>query len=85
MQTIGYGELKSNFDKAWQYSKSEPVFISEQGENVRVLLSFTEFLALTSTKPKTNADKIGMSLDDLAKLDGDIEFSFDEIAKEVVL
>ena len=85
MQTIGYSELKSNFDKAWQYSKSEPVLIREQGENVRVLLSFDEFLALTSAKPKTNTDKIAMSLDDLAKLDDDIEFGFDEIAKEVVL
>lgn len=85
MQTIAYNDLKSNFDKAWQYSKNEPVLICEQGKNLRVLLSFDEFLALTSNKPKTNADKIGMSLDDLAKLDDDIEFGFDEIAKEVVL
>ncbi|WP_323841970.1 MULTISPECIES: hypothetical protein [unclassified Moraxella] len=85
MQTIGYNELQNNLDKAWQSSKNEPVIIREQGENVRVLLSFDEFLALTSTKPKTNADKIAMSLDDLAKLDDDIHFGFDEIAQEVVL
>lgn len=53
MQTIAYNELKSNFDKVWQYSKSEPVLIHEQGENVRVLLSFDEFLKLTNQSPTT--------------------------------
>ncbi len=85
MQTIGYSELKSDFDKFVKYSQKEPVIICEQGENLSVLVSFKEFVALTNSKPKTNADKIAMSLDDLAKLDDDIEFGFDEIAKEVVL
>ncbi|OOR88272.1 hypothetical protein B0181_08510 [Moraxella caviae] len=74
-------------NQAWQYSQKEPVVIGDDDEK-RVLISYAfyqKLLAQYQQTHKTNAERLGMSLEDLA-LAGDVEFDrVHDLPKEIDL
>lgn len=56
----------------WQVNENEPVFIVNDEKTSHVVLSYALYQQLL--QKNSNADKLGMSLVDLAKIDDDFEF-----------
>lgn len=58
--------------QTWQVNENEPVFIVNDEKTSHVVLSYALYQQLL--QKNSNADKLGMSLVDLAGVDDDFEF-----------
>ena len=72
MQTISSREFNQNVAKAKNMSDTAPVCITDRGEPAYVLMNYAAFRALEK-HPKNNADRLGMSQEDLDFV-GEVEF-----------
>lgn len=66
--TITTHECTNNFNQALQAAYREPVFITDQGQPVQVLLSFQEYQRLNSNKPSI-VDLIAMNTTDIIEFE----------------
>ncbi|RZK11430.1 MAG: type II toxin-antitoxin system Phd/YefM family antitoxin [Flavobacterium sp.] len=73
MTTLSSRDFNHNVSKAKSLSRNEPVFITDRGIPSHVLLSYQQYELLLK-KTLSNADRLGMSQQDLAKIDDDFEF-----------
>ena len=72
MQTISSREFNQNVAKAKNMSDTAPVCITDRGEPAYVLMNYAAYRAL-NTHPQSNAERLGMSKEDL-EIVGEVEF-----------
>ncbi|WP_369583434.1 type II toxin-antitoxin system prevent-host-death family antitoxin [Kingella oralis] len=72
MQTISSREFNQNVAKAKNMSDTAPVCITDRGKPAYVLMNYAAYQSLNK-HPKSNAERLGMSVEDL-ELVGEVEF-----------
>ena len=66
-------DFNHTVSKAKSMSRHEPVFITDRGTPSHVLLSYQQYELLLK-KTQSNAERLGMCIEDLTQIDDDFEF-----------
>ncbi|TXJ07440.1 MAG: type II toxin-antitoxin system Phd/YefM family antitoxin [Acinetobacter sp.] len=73
MSILSSRDFNQNVSQAKRLSYQEPVFITDRGTPSHVLLSYQQYQRLRQ-HDQSNAERLGMSAQNLAKIDDDFEF-----------
>lgn len=86
---ISHQAFEQSPQQAWQLSEREPVVITQQDDR-RVMLSYDLYQRLmgleqSAPKSKSNAERLGMSVADLARVDDVVFERLADLPKEIKL